>query len=111
MKNFWFIFFFSDELENRFKDINSTAIFLRKNVIDTLMEYTCNHDNQSGCNKSKPTEGMDIRGRMINLNDNSGLNLVFVIDASSSVSREGFQRGLNFSKELVRTIEASKRYK
>lgn len=98
-----------DELENRFKDINSTAIFLRKNVIDTLMEYTCNHDNQSGCNKSKPTEGMDTRGRMINLNDNSGLDLVFVIDASSSVSREGFQRGLNFSKELVRTIGASKR--
>ena len=56
MKNFWFIYFFSDELENRFKDINSTAIFLRKNVIDTLMEYTCNHDNQSGCNKSKQTE-------------------------------------------------------
>ena len=56
MKKLLIYIFFSDELENRFKDINSTAIFLRKNVIDTLMEYTCNHDNQSGCNKSKPTE-------------------------------------------------------
>lgn len=54
---------------------------------------------------------MEIRGRAINLNANGGLDLVFVIDASSSVKKgTDFKSGLEFAKELVRTIGASKRY-
>jgi len=49
--------------------------------------------------------------RGINLNANGGLDLVFVIQASSSVKKgTDFKSGLEFAKELVRTIGASKRY-
>ena len=55
---------------------------------------------------------MEIRGRAINLNANGGLDLVFVIDASSSVKKDtDFKSGLDFAKEFVRTIGASKRYR
>lgn len=54
---------------------------------------------------------MEIRGRAINLNADGGLDLVFVIDASSSVKIDtDFKSGLDFAKEFVRTIGASKRY-
>lgn len=64
------------------------------------MTDTSNHKPQ--------VPGMNTRG--INLNEVGGLDLVFVLDASSSVKRDGFQRGLEFAKELVRTIGTSKRY-
>lgn len=103
-------YFLADELEDRFKDINTTAYNFRKNLIDPLLEYTCNSDNATGCNKTKGL-GMEIRGRAINLNVNGGLDLVFVIDASSSVKKgTDFKSGLEFAKELVRTIGVSKRY-
>ena len=87
-----------------------TAYNLRKNLIDPLSEYTCNSENTTGCNRTS-IRGMDFRGRAINLNENGGLDLVFVIDASSSVKKDtDFKSGLEFAKELVRTIGASKRY-
>ena len=46
----------------------------------------------------------------IDLNANIGLDLVFVIDSTSSVRRTDFSTGLRFAKTLVRTIGASKRY-
>ena len=104
-----YLCFHLDELEDRFKDVNATAFILRKGVIDNLLEYTCNRENQTGCNKTN-AQGVDNRARAINLNDEGGLDLVFVIDASSSVKRDGFKLGLNFSQELVRTIDISKRY-
>ena len=53
---------------------------------------------------------MDFRGRAINLNSRGGLDLVFVIDASSSVRKlTDFKNGLEFAKELVRTIGTSKK--
>lgn len=97
-----------DEFEDRFKDVNTTAYNFRKNLIDPLLEYTCNSDNATGCNKTN--SGPVIRGRAINLNGNGGLDLVFVIDASSSVKKDtDFKSGLEFAKELVRTIGTSKR--
>jgi len=72
------------------------------------MEYTCNHENETGCNKTN-VQGMDTRGRAINLNSDGGLDLVFILDASSSVKREGFTKGLGFAKELIKTIGMSKR--
>ena len=100
--------FNTDEFEDRFKDDNTTAFYLRKNVIDSLLEYTCNHENETGCNKTS-SQTMDTRGRAIILNEEGGLDLVFVLDASSSVKREGFQKGLNFTKEFIKTVGASKR--
>ena len=53
---------------------------------------------------------MVTRGRAINLDTASGLDLVFVIDASSSVTRDGFNLSLNFAQEFVKIIGLSKRY-
>ena len=39
-----------------------------------------------------------------------GLDLVFVVDSSSSVTRKGFERGLNFSIALVDEIYKRQRY-
>ena len=46
----------------------------------------------------------------IDLNANIGLDLVFVIDTTSSLRRIDLSTGLSFAKNLVRTIGASKRY-
>ena len=62
------------------------------------------HDDETGCKKP-----MDTSGGAIILNEECELDLVFVLDASSSVRRHGFQIGLNFMKELIRTIGVSKR--
>ena len=97
---------FTDEFEDRFKDVNTTAFNLRKGVIDSLLEYTCSAVNGT-CNKT--SIGMDTRGRAIRLHDQGGLDPVFVMDASSSVKRENFQRGLDFAKGLVKLIGSSKR--
>lgn len=98
-----------DEFEDRFKGVNVTAYNLRKNLLDPLSEYTCNSDNSTGCNRTS-IRGMDFRGRAINLNSRGGLDLVFVIDASSSVRKlTDFKNGLEFAKELVKTIGTSKR--
>ena len=102
-------FVFTDEFEDRFKGVNVTAYNLRKNLLDPLSEYTCNSDNSTGCNRTS-IRGMDFRGRAINLNSRGGLDLVFVIDASSSVRKlTDFKNGLEFAKELVRTIGTSKK--
>lgn len=97
-----------DKFEDLFQDDNTTAFNLRKNVIDNLLEYACNKENETGCNEES-FSGMDTRGRFINLNDKGGLELVFVLDASSSVKMAGFHLGKNFTKELVKTIGASPR--
>ena len=102
------VLFDTDEFEDRFKDDNETAFILRKYMIDNLLEYTCNHENETGCNKTS-VQTMDARGRAIILNEEGGLDLVFVLDASGSVKREGFQLGLNFTKEFIKVIGASKR--
>ncbi|XP_015777234.1 PREDICTED: complement factor B-like isoform X2 [Acropora digitifera] len=97
-----------DEFEDRFQDDNTTAYNLRKNVIDNLLEYACNKENETGCNEAH-SSGVDTRGRFINLNDKGGLELVIVLDSSGSVKPTGFQLGKNFTKELVKTIGKSKR--
>lgn len=80
-------------------------------MIDFLLEYMCNSDNVIGCNKIKGV-GMEIWGRVINLNVDGGLDLVFVIDVFSSVKIDiDFKSGLDFVKEFVRIIGVSKRYR
>lgn len=47
----------------------------------------------------------------IELNTEDALDLVFLIDGScSKIDEEGFEWGLDFSTELVRTIGLSQRY-
>ena len=103
------VFHVDEVLQESPQDVNATAFKLRKNVIDTLLEYACNHENGTGCEKNNATV-IDTRGRAINLQDSGGLDLVFVLDASSSVKESGFKLGMAFVKQLVKTIGASKRY-
>ena len=49
------------------------------------------------------------KGRAINLNDIGGLDIVFVIDGSDSVRKDGFQKSLKFATEVVKAIGSSKR--
>ena len=101
---------FADGFEDRFKDVNTTAYKIWKNLIDPLLQYMCYSNNAIECNRTKGA-GMKIQGKAINLNANSGLDLVFVTDISSSVNKDtDFQSGLEFAQELVRTTGASKRY-
>ena len=42
---------FTDESEDRYKDVNTTAFNLLKGVINSLLEYTCSAEN-GACNKT-----------------------------------------------------------
>lgn len=86
---------FVDEVEDGFEDVNTTAFKLRKNLIDSLLDYT---------RSDKTNVSVDTRGRAIFTQSQQGLDLVFVLDASSSVKKENFELGLAFVKELVRFI-------
>ena len=101
--------FISDKLQAQFKGVDETAKILRKNIINTILGYDCSRGNENGCNKTN-AQDVDTRGRALIQNSVKELDLVFVLDASSSVTREGFQIGLGFVKKLVRKIGASKRY-
>ena len=84
-----------DEVEHSFEDVEMTALNLRKNLIDTLLSYnSINETNTSN----------DTRGRAIFTQHNNVLDLVFVLDASTSVRKEHFQLGLAFVKKLVKFI-------
>ena len=50
------------------------------------------------------------RRRGINLNEDCGLDLVFLFSASVRVNKFYFQTSLEFAKELLTVIGASKRY-
>ena len=50
------------------------------------------------------------RRRGINLSEHCGLDLVLLFDASVRVNKFYFQTGLEFAKELLTVIGASKRY-
>lgn len=86
---------FVDEVEDGFEDVNTTAFKLRKNLIDSLLDYT---------RSDKTNVSVDTRGRAIFTQSQHGLDLVFVLDASSSVKKENFELGLAFVKKLVRFI-------
>lgn len=86
---------FVDEIEDSFEDVNTTAFKLRKNLIDPMLDYT---------RRDKTNESMDTRGRAIFTQSEDGLDLVFVLDSSSSVKRENFKLALAFVKKLVTFI-------
>lgn len=90
-----------DKIEDSYEDVNTTAFNLRKNLIDSLLDSTTS---------DKTNVTIDARGRAIFTNDESGLDLVFVLDASSSVKRANFKLGLDFVKKLVRFIGNTPRY-
>ena len=50
------------------------------------------------------------RRRGMNLNEDCGLDLVFLFDASVRVNKIFFQTSLEFAKELLTVIGTSKRY-
>ena len=67
--------------------------------------FTDNPTNQCSSETSRIQ-----RRRGINLNEDCGLDLVFLFDASVSVDKFYFQTSLAFARELLRIIGASKRY-
>lgn len=89
---------FADEIEDSFEDVNTTAFNLRKNLIDPMLDYT---------RRDKTNESMDTRGRAIFTQSEDGLDLVFVLDASSSIKRENFELALAFVKKLVTFISSN----
>ena len=78
-------------------------------MIDNFKGCACNYGNETGCNRTN-SPSMDTRGRGIVLNTDSALDLVFVIDASRSVTRDRFNLSLSFAQEFIRTIGPSRRY-
>lgn len=90
-----FTLIFVDEVEDSFEDVNTTAFKLRKNLIDSLLDYT---------RSDKTNISVDTRGRAIFTQSEDGLDLVFVLDSSSSVKRENFKLGLAFVKRLFTFI-------
>ena len=90
-----FTVIFADAIEDSYEDVNTTAFNLRKNLIDSLLDYT---------RIDETNVSMDSRGRAIFTHSENSLDLVFVLDASSSVKRENFKLGLAFVKKLVRFI-------
>jgi len=90
-----FTLVFVDEVEDSFEDVNTTAYKLRKHLIDSLVDYTTS---------DKTNVSLDPRGRAIFIQSKYRLDLVFVLDSSSSVKRENFKLGLAFVKRLFTFI-------
>ena len=97
----------TDEQDARYKGENETARLLRANLVDTVMEYTCT-DGNTTCNATLPSD-VDARARAININEKSGMDLVFVLDGSSSIKKDDFELGLKFVTRLVKMIGADRR--
>ena len=95
--------FFTDENYREFPPINETAIRLQEGFVGSLLQVTC-----SGTNVSCPK--IDARARALNLKYKEGLDLIFVLDASSSIKTENFNTAKGFLKEIVEIFGISDRY-
>ena len=76
-----------------FRPINETAELFSEGFVNSLLQTTC-----SGSNVSCPKP--DARARRLNLKYKGGLDLIFVLDTSSSISRTNF----TFARELIKKI-------
>ena len=76
-----------------FRPINETAELFGEGFVNSLLQTTC-----SGTNVSCPKP--DARARALNLKYKGGLDLIFVLDTSSSISSANFK----IARELVKTV-------
>nr|AND61522.1 factor B2b protein [Exaiptasia diaphana] len=89
-----------DIFDHLVTDVDQTAILLRKGL-DTMLEYTC-----SGGNKTCNISGVDTRARKVSvdLTDSKGLDVLFIFDASSSITDSDFKLGVQFARRLVNVL-------
>ena len=76
-----------------FRPIDETAQLFAEGFVNSLIQTTC-----SGTNVSCPIP--DTRARALNLKYKEGLDLIFVLDTSSSITPTNFE----IARELVKTI-------
>lgn len=88
---------FTDILDKDFKvfrSINETAKLFSDGFVNSLLQTTC-----SGTNVSCPE--YDTRARALNLKHKDGLDLIFVLDTSSSITKKNFEIAKKFVKAIV----------
>ena len=77
-------------------------------MIPAIMKISIFTDKPTNQCRSETSRQRTRQG--INLNEDCGLDLVFLFDAYVSANRQYFQISLEFAKELLSIIGASKRY-
>ena len=77
---------------------------LQKTFVNRLMTKTCS-SKTAKCNKTKDHRLRGFRSRY-----RDGLDLIFVLDSSSSITNGNFRLGLELVKEMVRTFGIDRRY-
>lgn len=90
-----------------FFDLSMHSSFPLKKKTKQIIKYFFTDKPTNQC--SSETSRIQKR-RGINLNEDCGLDLVFLFDASVSVDKFYFQTSLAFARELLTIIGTSKRY-
>ncbi|XP_028411074.1 complement factor B-like isoform X2 [Dendronephthya gigantea] len=85
-----------------FRPINETAKLLGEEFVNSLLQTTC-----SGTNVSCPV--YDTRARALNLKYKNGLDLIFVLDTSSSIKEKNFEIARGFVETLVNIFGVDRR--
>lgn len=80
-------------------NVNEATAFIRHSLLDSKVQRQCNN---ASCFKN----GFRTR-RSLDLDYNGGLDVIFIVDVSNSVSKDDFQIGLKFAQELIRVLAAT----
>jgi len=75
--------------------LNETVNLISSNFIEALATETCSVDENGKCLRAV------IRGRSINLDQTNGLDIIFMIDSSSSIGKDKFPLALKFTEFLI----------
>lgn len=75
--------------------INETANFLTSNLIEALSPKACTTGKDGKCLR------FHSRGRSINYDHPKGLDIIFMIDSSSSVEAKNFPLALEFANHII----------
>ena len=87
-----------------FRPINETAELFGEGFVNSLLQTTC-----SGSNVSCPKP--DTRARALNLKYKGGLDLIFVLDTSSSITEAKFKIARELVKTIVKIFGIDQRYR
>eukprot|EP00795_Rhopilema_esculentum_P010617 gene10617-19356_t len=85
--------FCEDDNKVTIPPIEETALLFSNDLIKPLAKKTCQTDENGKCIKS--------RGRSLSLNNPDGLDLIFLIDSSSSIGQKNFDLTLEFICEII----------
>ncbi|CAH3155316.1 unnamed protein product [Porites lobata] len=86
-------------VDKRVMNVNEATAFIRHSLLDNKVQHQCNN---ASCFKN----GFRTR-RSLDLDYNGGLDVIFIVDVSNSVSKDDFQIGLKFAQELIRVLAAT----